>query len=167
MCVTRRVGVTVAIAAALLVVGPRVTTQTPQTPSYGVTLMRDIMVPMRDGVKLATDVYLPAVDGKALPGKLPVILERTPYNKDRGGAANAKAFVPYGYAVVSQDTRGRYKSEGKWRALADDPNDGADTTKWIGAQPLVERQHRHHWHLVRWGHAARVGDRRRSPSSKQ
>ena len=135
MCVTRRVGVTVAIAAALLVVGPRVTTQTPQTPSYGVTLMRDIMVPMRDGVKLATDVYLPAVDGKALPGKLPVILERTPYNKDRGGAANAKAFVPYGYAVVSQDTRGRYKSEGKWRALADDPNDGADTTKWIGAQP--------------------------------
>ena len=43
--------------------------------------------------------------------------------------------MPRGYVVVLQDVRGRYRSEGKWRPIADDPNDGADTTAWIIQQP--------------------------------
>ncbi len=98
---------------------------------------RDVMVPMRDGVKLATDVYRPAKDGKALEGKFPVILMRTPYNKESTPAI-AKAFVPHGYVVVLQDVRGRYKSEGHWLALRTDPDDGYDTAKWIGEQPWCD-----------------------------
>jgi len=50
-------------------------------------------------------------------------------------AALANYFVPRGYVVVLQDVRGRYRSEGKWRPIADDPTDGADTTAWIIKQP--------------------------------
>ena len=49
---------------------------------YDVIIVKDFMVPMRDGVRLATDVYLPARDGEAVEGRFPAILERTPYNKD-------------------------------------------------------------------------------------
>jgi putative CocE/NonD family hydrolase len=89
---------------------------------------------MRDGVHLGTDIYRPARNGVLVEGKFPVLLERTPYNKD-GGAATANYFVARGYIVVLQDVRGRYKSEGHWRPIRDDPNDGFDTAKWIGAQP--------------------------------
>jgi putative CocE/NonD family hydrolase len=95
---------------------------------------KDTMIAMRDGVRLATDIYRPARNGAAVEGKFPAILERTPYGKDRlAGVANY--FVPRGYVVVLQDVRARYKSEGHWRPLRDDPNDGFDTAKWIGAQP--------------------------------
>lgn len=89
---------------------------------------RDVLVPMRDGVRLAADVYLPAASGK-----YPALLARTPYNKD-AGAAEARRFAAAGYAVVVQDVRGRYKSEGKWVPIRDDPRDGFDTAKWIGEQ---------------------------------
>lgn len=108
-----------------------------QAVSYGIFEDRDVMVPMRDGVKLATDVYLPAHDGKATDGKFPVILMRTPYNKE-GAVSEANSFVPHGYVVVLQDVRGRYKSEGHWLALRTDPEDGFDTAKWIGAQPWCD-----------------------------
>jgi len=88
---------------------------------------------MRDGIKLATDIYRPARKGSAVEGKFPVILERTPYNKDDLSAA-ASHFVPHGYIVVAQDVRGRYKSEGRWFPIRDDPNDGFDTATWIGSQ---------------------------------
>lgn len=91
-----------------------------------------VRVPMRDGVKLATDVYLPRPEGK-----FPVILTRTPYGRTRGADAY-KAFVAAGYAVVVQDVRGRYESEGRWTPLRDDPADGFDTTKWIGEQPWCD-----------------------------
>src|SRR5690242_20221288 len=74
-----------------------------------VTVRTDVMVPMRDGVKLAADVYLPAAAG----GALPTILERTPYGKARD-AATARYFASHGYTVVVQDTRGRFNSEGVW-----------------------------------------------------
>jgi putative CocE/NonD family hydrolase len=93
---------------------------------------KNVMVPMRDGVKLATDIYRPAADGR-----YPVILERTPYNKDAVAAA-ARYLVPRGYVVVAQDVRGRYKSEGRWVPIRDDPNDGFDTAKWIGEQPWCD-----------------------------
>ncbi len=95
-------------------------------------LSKNVMLPMRDGVKLATDIYRPAGDGR-----YPVILERTPYNKDALAAA-AHYFVPRGYVVVAQDVRGRYQSEGRWVPIRDDPNDGFDTAKWIGEQPWYQ-----------------------------
>lgn len=81
-------------------------------------LQRDVMVPMRDGIRLATDIYLPARDGVAVPGRYPVILRRTPYGKGWSGLGTY--YTAHGYAVVQQDTRGRHASEGVWRMLADD-----------------------------------------------
>ena len=107
----------------------------PAAAGYGVASRQDVMVPMRDGVRLATDIYYPARGGAAAAGAFPVILTRTPYNKALGAGALAGAFVPYGYVLVVQDVRGRYHSEGRWRPIRDDPNDGFDTAKWIGAQP--------------------------------
>lgn len=98
--------------------------------TVAVDVQKDVMVPMRDGVRLATDVYLPS--GNA--GKLPVILVRTPYNKN-GEAGNARYFASRGYAFVAQDTRGRYKSEGRWSWLGGDGPDAFDTCAWIGKQP--------------------------------
>ena len=101
---------------------------------YEVSALKNVMITARDGIKLGADIYRPARNGAPVEAKLPTLLERTPYNKD-GGAATANYFVPRGYVVVVQDVRGRYKSEGHWRPIADDPNDGFDTAKWIGEQP--------------------------------
>jgi putative CocE/NonD family hydrolase len=108
-----------------------------------------IMVPMRDGVKLATDVYRPAREGKALPGPFPVILERTPYGRDHVSRSERTAsdpkpktraevalfFVSRGYIVVYQDCRGRYGSEGEFVKYLSDGNDGYDCCAWITGQP--------------------------------
>jgi putative CocE/NonD family hydrolase len=88
---------------------------------------------MRDGIRLATDIYRPARSGSAVARKFPVILERTPYNKEHLSVA-ANHYVPHGYIVIAQDVRGRYKSEGNWFPIRNDPNDGFDTAKWIGTQ---------------------------------
>jgi len=101
---------------------------------YEVAVMKNVMIGMRDGVKLSTDIYRPARNGALIEGRFPVLLERTPYRKDRGAADVAQYFVPRGYVVVVQDVRGRYQSEGRWRPIVDDPNDGFDTAAWIGAQ---------------------------------
>lgn len=88
------------------------------------------MVAMRDGVKLATDVYLP--EGK---GPWPVILTRTPYNKATPlGAGRPTFWTAKGYAVVVQDCRGRYQSEGRFFPFMDDHLDGYDTVEWAGTQ---------------------------------
>src|SRR5262249_22512940 len=94
--------------------------------THDVTVLKDVWVPMRDGVQLAADVYLP----KLPPGgsaKVPALLTRTPYSKDAvpsvaaepqlarpGMAAHGNYFASRGYAVVVQDVRGRYKSQGVW-----------------------------------------------------
>jgi len=95
---------------------------------------KNVMVPTRDGVRLATDLYIPARNGERLAGKLPAILERTPYNKD-GSAGWAAFYAARGYVCVAQDVRGRYGSEGTWHLLADDVADGYDTAAWIVRQP--------------------------------
>lgn len=109
-------------------------------PPFDAVTQPNLMVPMRDGVRLATDVYLPGRDGKAEPGTWPAILMRTPYGKSGvkvGEAANSDGqyFARHGYAVVIQDTRGRYQSEGVWHMLTDDGPDGFDTCAWISKQP--------------------------------
>ncbi len=89
-------------------------------------------VEMRDGTKLATDVYLPTEGG----ARYPVLLERTPYNKDNFGKL-AENFNKEGIVVVGQDVRGRHASEGHARPFADDGwgehQDGFDTVEWIRA----------------------------------
>ncbi len=95
-----------------------------------VEVQKSVMVVMRDGVKLATDVYLPAGNTE----KLPVVLTRSPYNKD-GTKNYGEYFAKNGYAFVAQDTRGRYASEGVWHWMTDDGKDGADCAAWIAAQP--------------------------------
>jgi putative CocE/NonD family hydrolase len=138
-----RIGWSVVLGFACLVFGfsssePTVRGQTPAVAKsearYEVVVEKDIRVAVRDGTKLALDLYLPAQDGNPLPGKHPTLLSRTPYNKN-GGAAEARWFAARGYAVVLNDVRGRYASEGEWRMIVDDPNDGFDIVEWIGKQP--------------------------------
>jgi predicted acyl esterase len=90
---------------------------------------RTLMVPMRDGVKLATDIYLPSQGNS----RFPVVLMRTPYNKRNTGEAEKKP-VQLGYAVVIQDTRGRFASEGDNLPFNMEDRDGADTVRWITQQ---------------------------------
>jgi len=92
------------------------------------------MVAMRDGVHLATDLYRPARAGRALAGRYPAILMRTPYDKTVRAGSFAGYFAARGYVVVVQDVRGRYKSQGHWRPLYDDGRDGTDSALWIGRQ---------------------------------
>ena len=83
-------------------------------PEHGIVIARDVMVPMRDGVRLACDIYWPANNGAVLPGPFPTILLRTSYDKvaPRYVDGIANYFTPRGYATVLQDLRGRYASEG-------------------------------------------------------
>jgi len=72
---------------------------------YGVADAKNVMIAMRDGVKLAADIYRPARDGQSVAGKFPVILMRTPYHKESTPPI-ANALVPDGYVVVLEDVRG-------------------------------------------------------------
>ena len=83
---------------------------------------------MRDGVVLRADIFRPKADGK-----FPVLLERTPYNK-QGEDIGWRA-APRGYVVIVQDVRGRYTSEGEWYPFKNESNDGYDTVEWAAALP--------------------------------
>jgi len=96
---------------------------------------KNVMVAMRDGVKLATDLYYPAVGGVMRQGKFPTIMERTPYNKDGAARGNGPFYAANGYVYIAQDTRGRYGSEGIWHMMTDDVADGFDTAQWLVQQP--------------------------------
>src|SRR5215472_15335915 len=114
------------------------------TEAGEIVVDRDLMVPARDGVLLATDVYRP--EG---PGPFPVLLERTPYDKSavsrsertaadarpRSRAELAAYFVGHGYAVVYQDCRGRYQSGGRFTKYLSEAEDGFDTLAWLQRQP--------------------------------
>ena len=89
------------------------TAQQPQSqnPPANVAARKNVVIPMRDGVRLAADVYLPAKDSVAISGKYPAILSRTPYNKEAAGTVReAIWFAQHGYAVVMNDVRGRFHS---------------------------------------------------------
>jgi len=96
------------------------------------TLEREIMVPMRDGVRLSTAVIRPS----NVRGPMPVILIRTPY--DKNGELEDKilaTLVLRGYAIVVQNERGTEWSEGKYHFLPRSREDGYDTISWIVQQP--------------------------------
>ena len=120
-----------------------------QAIAYEVVAETDVMIAMRDGVKLAADIYRPARAGKAVDEPFPVILERTPYGKQRASRSEvdrgetkprlraevAAQFVPDGYIVIYQDCRGRHSSEGEFVKYLSDGEDGYDTVRWIEKQP--------------------------------
>ena len=95
----------------------------------------DVRVPMRDGVELSADVYLP----RDRVGPVPAILARTPYdNGDFGGLTKivdkAVYFAQHGYAFVAQDVRGRFDSEGEFYPWVNEFDDGHDSVQWVGKQ---------------------------------
>ncbi len=98
-------------------------------PEFEVAVEKNAMVRMRDGKRLATDIYKPAA-----AGKFPVILVRTPYGKDMS-ELKAKFYARRGYVFAVQDCRGRFASEGKWNPFFDEAADGYDTVEWLAAQP--------------------------------
>ena len=101
-----------------------------------VIVMKNVMMPMRDGVKLATDLYLPARDGRPLEGMFPVVLQRTPYDKEQEFYQTpATFFARHGYLSVIQDCRGRYQSEGDFFPFRDEAEDGYDTVEWLARHP--------------------------------
>lgn len=117
----------------------------PETPMPQGVIRHTVQVSMRDGVRLATDIYLP----ESAQQPLPVLLERTPYGKTeetrrersaadprpmRRGEVAAR-FASQGYAVVVQDCRGRFGSEGQFTKYLGEAHDGADTLGWIVDQP--------------------------------
>ena len=104
--------------------------------AYNVAIEHNVMTSMPDGVKLAADIYFPALDGTRAPGTFPVILERTPYNKAAPAqVTKGKYFARRGYVCVIQDVRGRFASEGEWYAFAEEAGDGYATVEWLGTQP--------------------------------
>lgn len=101
-------------------------------------IKQKVMVPMRDGVRLATDVYRPKTDKP-----VPIIFSRTPYNFNswRDGKLSTRTYnaayeaVKRGYAYVVQNERGRYFSEGQWHILGPPRTDGYDAIAWMAKQP--------------------------------
>lgn len=106
----------------------------PQNPtnSGGLVLDKNVAVAMRDGVVLRADVLHPAGNGK-----FPVLVYRTPYGKDAAQRqyTTFKHAVDRGYAVVVQDVRGRFQSEGEFRPYENEGRDGYDTIEWAATQP--------------------------------
>ena len=106
----------------------------------GIVVSKDVAVVTRDGIRLSTDLYRPALDGEPLPGPFPTILCRTPYDKtDRRYAEIGEFFTPHGYVVAIQDLRDRYRSEGtgdyEHTATPHEGRDGHDTVEWLASRP--------------------------------
>src|SRR5437773_5556074 len=97
-----------------------------------VAVERNVPVKMRDGVVLHADIYRPKTDGR-----FPVLLQRTPYNKDREVEFGLKA-ATHGYVTIIQDVRGRYSSEGEWYTFKHESDDGYDTVEWAAALPYSD-----------------------------
>ncbi len=115
----------VALAAMLLQFAPRSSAQK-------LILEKNVAVKMRDGVTLRADIYRPAKGGR-----FPVLLQRTPYdkeNKDFSVNSSRKA-VGRGYVVIVQDVRGRFASEGEWYPFKFEIDDGYDTVEWAASLP--------------------------------
>ncbi|MDX9723375.1 MAG: CocE/NonD family hydrolase, partial [Myxococcota bacterium] len=98
-------------------------------PNHDFEVETNVMVPMRDGVSLATDLYRPHGVEKA-----PVILIRTPYGKTMQ-ELDGRYYARRGYAVAVQDCRGRFDSEGVWKPFMHEANDGYDSIEYLGVQP--------------------------------
>lgn len=126
LAVHRRVLVVAALVAALNGPSPR-GAAAPQ-PVHD----RNVAIPMRDGVQLRAEILRPAGSGR-----FPTLVYRTPYGKDAAlkGYTTFRRAVDRGYAVVVQDVRGRYASDGDFRPYEREGRDGHDTIEWAARQP--------------------------------
>jgi putative CocE/NonD family hydrolase len=86
------------------------------------------MIPMRDGVKLATDLYFPEGDGP-----FPIILIRTPYKKEMS-EIDGRYYARRGYVAAVQDVRGRFSSVGDWEPMINEADDGYDAVEWLAGR---------------------------------
>jgi predicted acyl esterase len=123
----RRILTLTAVLIAIWIAPNVARSQQPAQPAAAKPFVEE-MVAMRDGVKLSTSIYQP--EGK---GPWPTILIRTPYSKE-SQAIGFNKWTARGYALVVQDCRGRFKSEGAYRPFADDTTDGYDTVEWVAKQ---------------------------------
>ena len=97
--------------------------------NYDVNMQLDVKMPMRDGINLSADIYLPRARGK-----FPTVLMRTPYDNNADNMVEkARRLANNGYACIIQDCRGRWDSEGEYYAFREG-EDGYDTQEWIGKQ---------------------------------
>jgi uncharacterized protein len=115
--------------SAMVLAPAQLSVQAQQTAAAPALKKTEQMVPMRDGVKLATSIFLPEGNGP-----FPIVLQRTPYGKEafsQGAAGWTKA----GFAFVVQDCRGKGKSEGAYHPFVEDPQDGFDSVEWLAKQP--------------------------------
>ena len=100
-------------------------------PQHRTIVERNLAAKMRDGIMLYADVHRPDA-----PGTFPVILMRVPYDKTAATPLNyVDYFVPRGYVVTVQDTRGRYASEGEYYPLIYEADDGYETVEWAASLP--------------------------------
>lgn len=137
-----------AVAAGLLVSATAAISQDggnrlapPEVPALDVRQMFGVATPMRDGVSLVSDIYLPGS-----PGRHPVVLFRSPYqrNEDINDKESmvklARRFAAQGIGFVHQDTRGRGDSDGRHEFFFTEGADGYDTIEWIAKQPWSNGQ---------------------------
>ena len=96
-------------------------------PTHDVAIESKVKIAMRDGVKLIADVYRPKE-----PGTYPVILQRTPYGRNK--AIEGDYFARRGYIFVAQDVRGKFDSEGVFEPFVNEAQDGYDSVEWCGKQ---------------------------------
>ncbi len=93
---------------------------------FEVDVRTEVKIPMRDGIELSANIFLP----KAL-GKFPVILIRSPYGKVDEKNPDGFFYAGRGSVVISQDCRGKGSSPGQWEPFVNERSDGADTQKWL------------------------------------
>ncbi len=113
------------------VVAPAATAQVGARNAVGSDVLEPLglVIPMRDGVGLAADLYVPPGGGR-----WPTVLVRTPYNRKAPSTASYRFFARRGYAVVIEDVRGRYASQGTFGTVKEEGPDGNDTINWISEQ---------------------------------
>ncbi len=119
----------------MLLSAPMLYSQETQSPANRAQHRTDVSMPMRDGVALRADILLPSAEGK-----FPALIYRTPYGK-HFALKEYKTFekaVARGYAVVVQDVRGRYASDGEFVAYQNEGRDGFDTIEWTAKQPWCD-----------------------------
>ncbi len=108
---------------------------------YDVAVEYNVTLRARDGTRLATDIYRPALNGRPVEDRFPALIERTPYDKLRQlGVNSARFFARHGYVVALQDVRGRFASEGEWYAFAHEGPDGYDAVEWLASRPYCDGQ---------------------------
>ncbi|HYW68519.1 MAG TPA: CocE/NonD family hydrolase, partial [bacterium] len=98
-----------------------------------ISVVRDVEIPMADGVTLSADIYSQSPDGR-----FPTVLVRTPYDKGAFGWLGEALAGNGGYAVVVQDVRGQVSSEGDFQPFVDELADGTATLDWVVAQPWCD-----------------------------